>query len=87
MKIKKEYTLLYDDQISIVQTMPDGTQREVAPISDTAAMAWEGIAKGVDRKRLVDAIVNEFSGADAATVERDLDGLIAQLRELVYIED
>ena len=89
MRIKKEYSLRYDDDgtISVVQTLPDGSEREICPISDTAAMAWEGIEKNLPRQMLVDAIVNEFAGADAAVVEQDLDALIAQLTQLGYIEE
>ena len=88
MKIKQEYSLQYDDDgtISIVQAMPDGTMKEICPISDTAAMAWEGLERGVPKPDLVAAITAEFDGADAVTVERDLDALIAQLTALGYIE-
>lgn len=88
MKIKKEFSLHYDlDDITVVQTAPDGTEREICPISETAAMAWEGIDRGIGREELIDAIMTEFAGADRATVARDLDALTAQLKALGYIEE
>ena len=89
MKIKKEYSLRYDEDgfISVMQSLPDGTRREICPISETAAMAWEGLERGVAKKALIEAIAAEFDGADPAAVERDLDDLIAQLTELGYIEE
>lgn len=88
MKIKKEYSLHYDlDDITVVQTAPDGTEREICPISETAAMAWEGIERGLDRQTIIDAIVTEFYGADRATVDRDLDALTGQLRAMGCLED
>ncbi len=87
MKIRPEYTLCYDDDISIVKTEPDGTRREVCPISETAAMAWEGIERGHDRKFIVQAIVNEFEGARPDQVARDLDALIDRLIALGCAEE
>ncbi len=87
MKIKPEYSLQFDmDSIDIVRTEPDGTVTVMAPISETAAMAWEGFVRNVPKKQLVDAIVNEFDGATAPQVEKDLEALAAQLIALGYAE-
>lgn len=87
MRIKEEYSLAYDlDGVSIVRTLPGGVRQEICPISETAAMAWEGIERGMDRQTIIDAIAAEFDGADPATVARDLDALVTQLTALGYIE-
>lgn len=59
---------------------------DLAPISETAAMVWEGVERGIDRARLIEAVVNEFDGADEATVAADMDALIAQLTALGILE-
>lgn len=87
MKIKPEYALRYEDDISIVQKLPDGTERELAPLTDTAAMAWEGIQRGHDRAGIVQALAAEFDGAEPEQVARDLDAFMAQLLELGYAEE
>lgn len=87
MKIKPEYTLRYEDDISIVQTLPDGTEREICPLSDTAAMAWEGIERGMDKAAIAESIVHEFDGAEPSQVAADLDALITQLIALGYAEE
>jgi hypothetical protein len=88
MKIKKEYSLRYDlDDILIVQHLADGTEKEITSISQSAAMAWEGIERGVSRQTIVAGIVGEFDGADEALVAQDLDALMAQLVALGYAEE
>ena len=88
MKIKPEYSLSYDlDLIYIERTLPDGTKQDVCPISETAAMAWEGFAEGIDRQRLIQDIINEFSGADETQVAAELDMLAQQLIALGYAEE
>jgi hypothetical protein len=88
MKIKKEYSLRYElDDIVIVKREPDGTEREVSPLSQSAAMAWEGIEKGVSREAIIQGIAQEFDGADEAVVAQDLDALMAQLVALGYAEE
>lgn len=87
MKIKPEYSLRYEDDISIVQTLPDGTEREICPLSDTAAMAWEGIERGMDRVAIAESIVHEFDGAEPGRVASDLGALITQLIALGYAEE
>lgn len=69
-----------------IQKREDGEWRDLAPISETAAMVWEGIERGIERDRLIEAVVNEFDGADAATVGADMDTLIAQLEALGIVE-
>ncbi len=86
MKINADYRLDYDmDDIRIQKRGGDGW-RDLAPISETAAMVWEGLERGVERARLIEAVVNEFDGADEATVAADLDALIAQLTALGIAE-
>ena len=88
MKIKPEYTLRFEEgDISIVRLRPDGREEPVSPLSDSAAMAWEGLEKGVDREGIIDAVANEFEGADRAAVAADLDAFMAQLIALGYAEE
>lgn len=88
MKIKPEFSVRFDeDDICIVRVMPDGTEEFVSPLSASAAMAWEGIERGMDREAIAEAVATEFDGADRATVERDLDALLAQLLALGYAEE
>jgi len=88
MKILPEYSIDYEsDDITIVRREPDGSRREVSPLSPSAAMAWEGFQRGMSREAIVDSIVGEFDGADRAVVERELDALAAQLIALGYAEE
>ena len=88
MTIRPEFYIDYSEgDISVMRREPDGTERVVSPISASAAMAWDGFARGMSREALIDAIVNEFSGADRETVARDLDALAAQLVALGYAEE
>lgn len=87
MKIKPEFSVRFDeDDICIVRVRPDGTEEYVAPLSASAAMAWEGIERGFDREALIDVVANEFDGADRETVAADLDALTAQLIALGFAE-
>ena len=87
MKIKPEYTVrFYEDDICIVRLRPDGEEDYICQISETAAMAWEGIEHGIERDELINAIVTEFSGASNETVAADLDALMSQLVALGYAE-
>lgn len=88
MKIKPEFQLQYElDDITIVRKNADGTVTELSPISETAAMAWEGIERNIAFDDLVDAIVTEFAGATKEGVARDLQALMAQLVQLGYAEE
>ena len=88
MKIKPEFSVRFDeDDICIVRTRPDGTEEFVSPLSASAAMAWEGVERGMSREAIVDAVTGEFDGADRAAVERDLDALLSQLLALGFAEE
>jgi len=88
MKIKPEFALQYElDDIAIVRKNADGTVTELSPISETAAMAWEGIERNIAFDALVDAIVTEFAGATKDAVAADLKALMAQLVALGYAEE
>ena len=88
MKIKPEYTVTFDEgDFSIVRRRPDGTEEFVSPLSASAAMAWEGVERGMSREAIVEAVATEFDGADKAMVERDLDALLVQLVALGYAEE
>lgn len=88
MKIKPEFSLEYElDNIYIVKTEPDGTKRDICPITETAAMAWEGIERGIERQALITAIAEEFDGTDEPSVARDLEALEQQLLALGYAEE
>ncbi|MGM9614183.1 MAG: PqqD family protein [Oscillospiraceae bacterium] len=87
MKIKPEFSVRFDeDDICIVRLGPDGTEEFVSPLSASAAMAWEGIERGLSRETLIEMVANEFDGADRETVAADLDALMAQLIALGYAE-
>ena len=88
MRIKPEFSVRFDeDDICVVRERPDGTEEYVAPLSASAAMAWEGFQRGMSREAIVDAVANEFGGADRAQVAADLDALAAQLIALGYAEE
>jgi len=87
MKIKPEYYVSFDeDDICIMRRLADGTEETVSPISATAAMAWDGLARGLSREAVVDAVATEFD-AEPALVAADLDALAAQLIALGYAEE
>ena len=87
VKIKSQYYINYDeDDISIMERLTDGGARFVSPISATAAMAWDGIERGLGREALIDAVANEFS-VDPALVAADLDALLTRLLTLGYAEE
>ena len=88
MRIKPEFSVRFDeDDICVVRERPDGTEEYVSPLSASAAMAWEGFQRGMSREAIVDAVANEFGGADRAQVAADLDALAAQLIALGYAEE
>lgn len=88
MKIKPEFSLQYElDDINIVRKEADGSFTTLSPISETAAMAWEGLERGIAFDVLVDAIVTEFDGAAKEAVAADLKALMAQLVALGYAEE
>ena len=88
MKIKPEYTLRFEEEgVSVVRVSPAGEVTPVSPISDTAAMAWEGFERGFSRPELAEAIVTEFGGVTREQVEQELDELAAQLIALGYAEE
>lgn len=87
MKIKEEFALRYDlDGAYIVRRLPDGSEREASPLSETAAMAWECLVRGDSREAAVRAIAGEYEGTDPARISQDLDGLIEELIALGYAE-
>ena len=80
MKVNENYRLAYEpDDIFIEQKDEGGAWKTLCPIAATAAMAWEGLERGMAKADLVAAIVGEFDGADEATVAADLEALTAQL--------
>lgn len=88
MRIKPEFALQYElDDITIIRKEPGGSVTELSPISETAAMAWEGIERNIAFDALVDAIVTEFAGATKEGVAADLKALMAQLVALGYAEE
>ena len=88
MKIKPEYALEYDlDDITIVRREADGSMTEMGPISETAAMAWEGIERSIPFDALAEAITNEFAGTTKDAVAADLKTLMDQLVSLGYAEE
>ena len=87
MKIKPEYSLSYEpDIIYIVRKNDDGTTTDICPISETAAMAWDGIVHGVERDQIIRAIAEEFDGATPEIVEAELTSLEQQLVAYGYAE-
>lgn len=87
MRFNENYRLSYEmDEIYIQKNGAEGWQ-DLAPISETAAMAWEGLERGLSREALTEAIVNEFAGSRAAQVAADLERLIAQLKALGILEE
>lgn len=88
MKFNENYRLYFElDDIFIQKKDETGRWQDYCPISETAAMAWEGLERGIAREALTEAICNEFSGAEKAHVAQDLEGLIAQLRQLGILLD
>jgi len=80
MKLNENYRLSYEmDDIFIEQKTPDGAWKTLCPIAATAAMAWEGLERGMAEDDLVRAIAQEFDGADESVVRADLGALTAQL--------
>lgn len=87
MRIKPQYHIdYYEDDISVVEHLPDGTERFVTSLSATAAMVWDGLERGMSREALLDAVSNEFA-VDPALVEKDMDALLRQLLALGYAEE
>lgn len=88
MKFNENYRLYYElDDIFIQKKDDNGRWQDYCPISETAAMAWEGLERNIERGALIEAICNEFAGANAEQVGRDLDGLMAQLRQMGILLD
>ncbi len=88
MKIKPEYSIDYTmDDITILKTEPDGTVREVSPISASAALAWEGFQFGRSREAIIESIVTEFTGTSEELVAEELDDFAAQLIAMGYAEE
>ena len=88
MKFNENYRLYFElDDIFIQKKDETGRWQDYCPISETAAMAWEGLERNIEHKALVEAICNEFAGASADQVEKDLEGLTAQLRQMGIIPD
>lgn len=88
MKFNENYRLYFElDDIFIQKKDENGRWQDHCPINETAAMAWEGLERNIEHKALVEAICNEFAGADAGQVEKDLAALTAQLRQMGIILD
>lgn len=88
MKIKPEFFLNFEeDDICIMRRRPDGTEEYISPLTASAAMAWEGIDRGLSREALIDTVTTEFGGASREIVAADLDALCAQLIALGYAEE
>ena len=80
MKVNENYRLAYEMDDIFIETKTEGGEwKTLCPIAATAAMAWEGLERGMAKADLVAAICEEFDGADEATVSADLDALTEQL--------
>lgn len=86
MKINENYRLDYDLDDITIQKRENGAWSDLCSISDTAAMVWGGIERGLDRAAIIAAVVNEFDGADETIVGADMDALIEQLTVLGIVE-
>lgn len=87
MKINKSYRLSYEMDIIYIQKNEAGTWTDLCPISDTAAMAWEGLERNLPTEELAEAICTEFAGSSKDQVLTDLAALTAQLKALGILED
>lgn len=55
-------------------------------LNDVSALVWEKLQQPVTRDALLECILNEFE-VPAEVAAKDLDALLAQLREYGLIED
>ena len=82
MTVHPDYRLQYDLDGICLERREGEDWVWYCDVSDTAAMAWEGLEKRLPREQLIDRLCTEFDGADPDAVARDLDALTAQLTAL-----
>jgi hypothetical protein len=64
-----------DDDVVVI----DLRNSDYFSLNESAAVIWPLLSEGADRGQLVDALVAAYD-VDASTAQRDVDGLLADLR-------
>ena len=87
MRIKDGFVLrkVMDNYVVVSVGESSKTFRGMIKLNVTAVEIWNGIAAGLDRNAIVDALLDKYD-ADVSTVERDVDSTLALLSEQGIVE-
>ena len=58
----------------------------IIKLNDTAKFIWDILEKGAEKEEIVDALLAEYEGVDAAVVEADVENFINQLKGANILE-
>ena len=65
----------------------DTSFKGIVKSNETAAFILECLKTDTTRDAVVDRLLAEYEGVDRATVARDVDGIISQLRSIGALEE
>ena len=58
----------------------------IIKLNDSAKFIWDMLVKGAEKEEIVDALLAEYEGVDAAVVEADVENFINQLKGANILE-
>ena len=58
----------------------------IIKLNDSAKFIWDMLVKGAEKEEIVDALLNEYEGVEAAVVEADVENFINQLKGANILE-
>lgn len=88
MKIRSGYMLRQVMDIYVVIGIGSEaySPRQVMSVNETGAFLWGLLAKGAEKRELVDSLTKEYD-VDARTAEADVEEFLARMREKALITE
>ncbi|MBE6536099.1 MAG: PqqD family protein [Ruminococcaceae bacterium] len=58
----------------------------IIKLNESAKFIWDMLARGAEKEEIVEALLNEYEGVDAAVVEADVEKFINELEGANILE-
>ena len=58
----------------------------IIKLNESAKFIWDMLVKGAEKEEIVEALLNEYEGVEAAVVEADVDNFINKLEGANILE-
>ncbi len=88
MKIKNGFVVKNIAGQNVVMALGDASKifNGVIKLNESARSIWDLLVQGTERDKIVEALENEYSDVDRATLEKDVDTFIDTLKGANILE-